>query len=165
MRARVELAKGAGYFLFRGGEAEEWIDRTVRVPTIGSLTLEQWLNESRRLKALNVDLMKAAKQPSPRAAKPQREPHEAPARRAPIHPAPPREPAPPRDSTRREAAASKLNSWQTLPKRTRACSRSRNRRCVQRERAEFRISSPCLQLQRENAANSTAACLPFGITL
>jgi hypothetical protein len=100
MRARVELAKRAGYFLFRGGEAEEWIDRTVRVATISSLTLEEWLDEYKRLKSLNLDMMKkAAKQPSPRA---QRDHHEAPAPGAPIHPALPGD-APPRDSTRKEA--------------------------------------------------------------
>jgi hypothetical protein len=27
---KTELTKGPGYFLFRGGEAEGWIDRTVR---------------------------------------------------------------------------------------------------------------------------------------
>jgi hypothetical protein len=37
----VDLAKGAGYFLFRGGVADSWVDRTVRVPTIGSPRLEQ----------------------------------------------------------------------------------------------------------------------------
>jgi hypothetical protein len=30
---KAELAKGAGYFLFRGGEADDWIDRTIAVPT------------------------------------------------------------------------------------------------------------------------------------
>jgi hypothetical protein len=29
LRTNAELAKGAGYFLFRGGEADDWIDRTV----------------------------------------------------------------------------------------------------------------------------------------
>jgi hypothetical protein len=33
---KTELGSGVGYFLFRGGEAEDWIDRTVAVPTIGS---------------------------------------------------------------------------------------------------------------------------------
>jgi len=77
----AELAKGAGYFLFRGGEADDWIDRTVAVPTIGSLTLEQWVNEYKRLKTLNDDMMKkAAKQGSPSAAKMQKQSHKTPAR-------------------------------------------------------------------------------------
>ena len=66
---KAEVLRGAGYFLFRGGEAEEWIDRTVRVPTISSLTLAQWVNEYKRLKTLNDDMMKAAEQASPRPAK------------------------------------------------------------------------------------------------
>jgi len=83
MGAKTELTKGAGYFLFRGGEAEEWIDRTVRVPTIGSLTLEQWVNEYKRLKILNDDLMKTANRESPPAAKMPKQRHEAPARDSP----------------------------------------------------------------------------------
>jgi hypothetical protein len=56
----VELAKGAGYFFFRGGEADNWIDRTVHVPTIGSLSMEQWTGEYSRLKAVNEGFMKPA---------------------------------------------------------------------------------------------------------
>jgi hypothetical protein len=33
------LAKGDGYFYFESGEAAEWLDRTVNVPTISSLRL------------------------------------------------------------------------------------------------------------------------------
>jgi hypothetical protein len=51
--SKVELARGPGYFLFRGGETEAWTDRAVYVVTIGSLTLKQWIQEYRRLKALN----------------------------------------------------------------------------------------------------------------
>jgi hypothetical protein len=109
--AKTELAKGAGYFLFRGGEAEEWIDRTVRVPTINSLTLEQWLNEYKRLKTLTGEIMKAAKQGSPAAAKTQRRRQEAPAGGAPARPvrtdaAPPREAAA-RDSSPKEPCSLK----------------------------------------------------------
>src|SRR5215470_9436224 len=64
----VELAKGAGYFFFRGGEADEWIDRSVRVATIGSLTMEEWIGEFERLKALNQDIAKGAKQSPSKAA-------------------------------------------------------------------------------------------------
>jgi hypothetical protein len=71
---KTELAKGAGYFLFRGGEAEEWIDRTVRVPTISSLTLDEWVAEYERLKALHVQLMKASKPAPPKVDK-KPEPH------------------------------------------------------------------------------------------
>ena len=35
------LAKGNGYFYFQTGETADWLDRTVRVRTISSLTLKQ----------------------------------------------------------------------------------------------------------------------------
>jgi hypothetical protein len=70
--AKTELAKGAGYFLFRGGEAEEWIERTVRVPLISSLTMEQWIGEYERLKALNEDMTKAPKQAPAKPAQPEK---------------------------------------------------------------------------------------------
>jgi hypothetical protein len=49
----VELAKGQGYFYFRSGDAANWLDTTVRVPTLSSLSLEQWIAEFERLKKLN----------------------------------------------------------------------------------------------------------------
>jgi len=36
------------YFQF--GEAVNWLDRTVRVPSVNSLTREQWMDEYRRCK-------------------------------------------------------------------------------------------------------------------
>jgi len=91
--SKAELAKGAGYFFFRGGEADDWIDRTVAVPAIGSLTLEQWLNEYQRLKSLNGDMLKSATHASPATANAQKLPRDAPAREAraqqpPAHKAP-----------------------------------------------------------------------------
>jgi len=61
MGANVELVKAGDYFLFRGGESDDWIDRTVLAPTINSRTLEQWIDEYRRLKNLNQQIMKSAK--------------------------------------------------------------------------------------------------------
>jgi hypothetical protein len=58
---KEELVKGAGYFFFRGGEADDWIDQGVAVRTINSLTLKQWVEEYRRLKALNQQMMKTLK--------------------------------------------------------------------------------------------------------
>jgi len=58
---KEELAKGAGYFFFRGGEADGWIDTTVAVRTINSLTLKQWVAEYRRLKELNHQMRKTAR--------------------------------------------------------------------------------------------------------
>jgi hypothetical protein len=51
------LAKGDGYFYFWGGEAADWLDRTVRVPTLQSLTLEQWIGQFRVLREKNHDLL------------------------------------------------------------------------------------------------------------
>lgn len=55
---KAELTKGTGYFYFRGGETKEWIDRGVAVRTINSLTLKEWIEEFRRLRALNQQIMK-----------------------------------------------------------------------------------------------------------
>jgi hypothetical protein len=87
--AKTELAKGAGYFLFRGGEAEEWIDRTVRVPIISALTMEQWIGEYEGLKALNEDMTKAAKQAPSKPAQPEKHRVEPP--KPPVREAPPKE--------------------------------------------------------------------------
>ncbi len=57
----ARLAKASNYFYFESGEAEEWIDRTVGVRTINSLTLKQWIEEFRRLQALNRQIMGTAK--------------------------------------------------------------------------------------------------------
>jgi hypothetical protein len=160
---KTELAKGAGYFLFRGGEADDWIDRTVAVPTIGSLTLEQWLNEYKRLKTLNDDMVKTAKQSSPRPAKTQKPRHEASTGGAPAQTLPPRE-TPPHDSNRKVACSLKTKLVAELDEAKRVWHASKNRKCARRERVEFRISSLCPQTQLENAPNSTAPCLLFGIT-
>jgi len=37
----ARLEKASGYFYFLGGEAADWLDRTVGVRTINSLTLKQ----------------------------------------------------------------------------------------------------------------------------
>ncbi len=47
----AELAKGRGYFFFRAGEADEWIDSTVPVRTINTLTLKKWI---RRISPVKV---------------------------------------------------------------------------------------------------------------
>ena len=62
---KAQLAKDAGYFFFRGPDADDWIDRTVAVRTINSLTLKQWIEEYRRLKDLNQQIMKTAKSSAP----------------------------------------------------------------------------------------------------
>jgi hypothetical protein len=55
--SQAVLAKGDGYFYFLGGEAADWLDRTVRVPTLQSLTLEQWIEQFRVLREKNQELL------------------------------------------------------------------------------------------------------------
>ena len=52
----VHIEKGDGYFYFWKGDANNWLDRTVNVPKVSSLTLEQWVAEYDRLKKLNQQL-------------------------------------------------------------------------------------------------------------
>lgn len=54
---KARLERGDGYFYFWTGEATDWLDKTVRVPTVGSLTLEQWVGMFQRLKKLNADII------------------------------------------------------------------------------------------------------------
>ena len=54
----ARLEKGSGQFNFHLGEAAGWLDSAVRVRTINSLTLKQWIEEFRRLKALNEQMMR-----------------------------------------------------------------------------------------------------------
>jgi hypothetical protein len=49
----ARLAKSAGYFYFQFGEAALWLDRTVNVPTLNSLTLSEWIAEFELLSKLN----------------------------------------------------------------------------------------------------------------
>jgi hypothetical protein len=62
------LERGDGYFYFRSGETVDWLDRTVRVPTLHSLTLEQWVEEFLKLREKNRELMKSV-QPAKSNAK------------------------------------------------------------------------------------------------
>jgi hypothetical protein len=64
--SRARLMKANGYFYFDDGEAASWLDKTVATPTVGSRTLDQWLEEFDRLEKVNRDLFKTA---APRARK------------------------------------------------------------------------------------------------
>lgn len=55
------LAKANNYFLFTGDAADEWLDRTVAVRTISSMTLKEWVAEFHRLKALNEQIIGTVK--------------------------------------------------------------------------------------------------------
>jgi hypothetical protein len=61
---KERLEKAKNYFLFSGGAADEWLDRTVGVRTIGSMTLKEWIAEFRRLKALNEQMLGTVKKPA-----------------------------------------------------------------------------------------------------
>jgi hypothetical protein len=57
----ARLEKGQGYFYFHFGEAADWLDRTVKVRTINSLTLKEWMTEFKRLQSLNAQIMSTIK--------------------------------------------------------------------------------------------------------
>ena len=59
----AQLMEGDGYFYFTSGETTNWLDRTVKVPTLSSLTLEQWVEEFKKLKSLNHELFGAEAKP------------------------------------------------------------------------------------------------------
>jgi hypothetical protein len=64
----ARLSKGGGYFYFHFGEAANWLDRTVQAKTISSRTVDEWIDEFRRLKELNEQIMaKATPRGSPAA--------------------------------------------------------------------------------------------------
>jgi hypothetical protein len=54
---KASLTKADGYFYFQGNEPDTWLDRTGRVATLGSLSLEDWVAEYNRLKKLNKSLL------------------------------------------------------------------------------------------------------------
>jgi hypothetical protein len=59
-RVGARLAKGDGYFYFSGGEASDWLGKTVNAPSLSSLSLEQWITELERLTKLNAEILKAS---------------------------------------------------------------------------------------------------------
>jgi len=57
----ARLEKAGPYFYFFGGEAADWLDRTVQVPKVNSLTLDQWIEEFGKVKKRNAEIFRAAK--------------------------------------------------------------------------------------------------------
>jgi predicted deacylase len=55
----ARLEKGDRYFYFSGGEATDWLDRTVKAHSLSSLSLDQWMAEFDRLKRFNDDTLRA----------------------------------------------------------------------------------------------------------
>jgi hypothetical protein len=60
----ARLEKGSGYFYFGSEDSAGWIDRTVGVVRLNSLTLDQWIGEHLWLKKVNAEIM------NPRRVKP-----------------------------------------------------------------------------------------------
>jgi hypothetical protein len=54
----ARLEKGSGYFYFWSEDSADWIDGTVRVTTLKSLTLDQWVGEHLWLKKVNPGMRK-----------------------------------------------------------------------------------------------------------
>jgi hypothetical protein len=53
----VHVGKGDKYFYFWKGETNDWLDRTVNVSSLSSLTLEEWISEYDRFKKLNAEML------------------------------------------------------------------------------------------------------------
>jgi hypothetical protein len=68
----AQLFKSDGYFYFESREAADWLDRTVNLPTLSSLSLAQWIAEFERLKKLNAEIMKGGKTPAGKRKPPKR---------------------------------------------------------------------------------------------
>src|SRR5215467_11577521 len=49
----ARLVRARGYFYFQFGEATLWLDRTVNLPTLNSLTLPEWITEFEILRNFN----------------------------------------------------------------------------------------------------------------
>jgi hypothetical protein len=54
----ARLEKGDGYFYFSGGEAADWLDRTMNAHSLSSLSLDLWMAEFDRLKKLNKEILR-----------------------------------------------------------------------------------------------------------
>src|SRR5215469_5010817 len=92
--AQARLMKGVGYFYFDSGEAENWLDKTISTPTLSSRTIDEWVQEYRRLKELNRNLLVGG------AVLPLRHPRNAPSQRDPGRDAPTGDPPPLKANTR-----------------------------------------------------------------
>ena len=49
----ARLARARGYFYFQFGESTYWLDRTINLPTLNSLTLPEWITEFELLRKFN----------------------------------------------------------------------------------------------------------------
>jgi hypothetical protein len=68
-RGIIARLENAGYFYFCDGEAADWLDRTIPVPKVSSLNLEQWMEEFGKLKKRNAEILSAGKRKPGRSKK------------------------------------------------------------------------------------------------
>jgi hypothetical protein len=73
-RSGAQLEKGDGDFYFSGGEAEDWLDRTVNAHSLSTLSFDQWMAEFERLKKLNLDMLRGPAREGPEAKRPPAKP-------------------------------------------------------------------------------------------
>src|SRR5262245_13408793 len=64
----AQLAKGDSYLYFSGGEATDWVQRTVTASSLSSLTIDQWMAEFERLRKLNEEIFGAPEPSKPAKA-------------------------------------------------------------------------------------------------
>ena len=65
-RAQPSGSRTVTALSFSSGETTDWLDRTVNVPTLSSLSLKQWLAEFDRLKKLTAEIMGTSAKPAPK---------------------------------------------------------------------------------------------------
>jgi hypothetical protein len=58
----ARLERASGYFYFFRGEGTDWLDQTVSVTTVNALTLDQGIDEFKRLRKVNQKIMGSAKE-------------------------------------------------------------------------------------------------------
>src|ERR1700680_4715402 len=59
----ARLESGDGYFYFLWLEPAAWLDKTLKVPKVSSLTLEQWVAEYERSKKLTEEILQGKVEP------------------------------------------------------------------------------------------------------
>ena len=65
---KAVLARGDDHFYLFGGEAADWLESTVRVHTVDALTLDEWVEQFKKLREGNRQLMgRAGKKPKSRS--------------------------------------------------------------------------------------------------
>ena len=69
LELRARLQKASNYFYFFGGEAADWIDRTVPIAKISDLPLTGWIEQFHRLRKVNAEIMREKPRGIPRKSR------------------------------------------------------------------------------------------------